>query len=132
MEKVQTACSLFIKNAVRGDIETSYIINPACYIALDAVTTSTVSWSPDAGDFGPFTAEDHSRTDAAIGAPLSSDGLDIKHFRRLAFLQLIPGLDEFNDRDLIVSKNGQVAGMAVLWKCSTMQQDVLGIKYIKG
>ena len=56
--------------------------------------------------------EDH----AAISALLSNDGLDIKHFRRLAFLQLIPRLDEFNDRDLIVSKNGHVAGMAVLWK----------------
>jgi hypothetical protein len=132
MEKVQTACSLFIKNAVGDDIETSYIIDPACYIALDAVTTSTVSLVSGCRYFSPFTAEDHSRTDAAIGALLSNDGLDIKHFRRLAFLQLLPGLDELNDRDLIVSKNGHVAGMAVLWKCSTIQQDVLGIKYIKG
>jgi hypothetical protein len=132
MEKVQAACSLFIKNAVGDDVETSYIIDPACYIALDAVTTSTVSLVSGCRYFSPFTAEDLSRTDAAIGALLSNDGLDIKHFRRLAFLQLIPGLDEFHDRDLIVSKNGHVAGMAILWKCSTMQQDVLGIRYTKG
>ena len=85
-------------------------------LLLDMVTTSTVSLVSRCRYFSPYTAEDLSRTDAAISALLPNDGLDIKHFRRLAFLQLIPRLDEFNDRDLIVSKNGHVAGMAVLWK----------------
>jgi hypothetical protein len=85
-------------------------------LLLDVLTTSTVSLVSGCRYFSPFTAEDLSRTDAAISTLLSNDGLDIKHFRRLAFLQLIPRLDEFNDRDLIVSKNGHVAAMAALWK----------------
>jgi hypothetical protein len=132
MEKVQTACSLFIKNAVGDVTETNYIIEPACYIAVDAVTTSTASLVSGCRYFSPLTAEDFREGDDAIGALLSNDGLDIKEFRHLAFQQLLPGLGEFNDRDLVVSNNGHVAGMAVLWKCSTIQQDVLGIRYIKG
>ena len=130
--RVRVACSLFVEHSVGDHIKANSITGLACYIAMDAITTSTASLEPGCRYFSPRTAIDFSRSYAAIGAFFCRDGIDVRQFRRIAFLQLIPGLEEFSDRDLIVANNGYVAGMAILWRYSTLQREVLRIKCVRG
>jgi len=132
MELVREACAGFINDSVGAGVENSYIVDPATYIALDAIVTSTTEVVSGTRYFSPLTYEIFSRTDYTIGELLCQDGLDIQQFRSLAFTHLLPGFSDFEKHDLIVARNGYIAGMAVLWKTTTLQRDVFGIKYTQG
>lgn len=95
-------------------------MDPATYIALDAIVTSTTDVVSGTRYFSPLTYEILSRTDTAIGALLCRDGLDIQKFRSLAFMHLLPEFSDFDKHNLIVALNGYIAGMAVLWKTTTL------------
>jgi hypothetical protein len=132
MEQLHRACSLFIKDAVGSEVEPSHVTDPAMYIALDSIATSTVTDMHVQRYFSPLNSANLTETDNCVGAMLSKDGLDIQTFRSLAFTHLLPGYQDVDNADLIVAQNGYVVGMAVMWQCSTLQRNVLAIKYTKG
>jgi hypothetical protein len=132
MDKLHEACSSFISDAVGGDIESSHITDPAMYIALDAIATSTVTVVSGKRYFSPLNSADLTRTDQRLASFFSGHGMDVREFRRLAFTHLLPGSQDIDDADLIVAQNGYVAGMSAVWQCSTLQRDALAIRCTKG
>ncbi|KAH7418719.1 hypothetical protein BKA64DRAFT_207069 [Cadophora sp. MPI-SDFR-AT-0126] len=137
VRKIKEACSNFFRDAIGEEIVTDgidLIVDPASYIALDAIVTSTAN--PAGRGCNRYMSLDAAanlnETDEIIGALLSENGLNIKSFRRLSFAHLLPGITEFHDRDLVVTQNGYVAGMAALWDCSASQKDALQIRYTTG
>ena len=132
LEHLQDACQKFLRDFIGDDGNLDYIREAAWYIAMDAIATSTVIPGQACRYFSPVASADVRRTVSAVTGLLFSPGLYILHFRRLAFSQLLSNLDDLDDQDLIVTSNGYVTGMAVLWQCSTRQGDALGIKYLQG
>ncbi len=141
MKQIRHACLVFfgdtIKEEISGDSCDDYIdwiLDPASYIALDVIVTSTaVSAGRGCTRYMNLDAASHlAETDTIIGGLLSKKGLDIKTFRRLSFTHLLPGITSFHDQDLVITQNGCVAGMAALWQCSTLQKDALQIRYATG
>jgi hypothetical protein len=132
IDKLQDACSSFIGNAVGCNIEASYITDPAMYIALDAIATSTVTVVSGKRYFSPLSSAALTKTERLLASFFSEHGVDVREFRRLAFTQLLLGSREIDDADLVVSQNGYVAGMSAVWQCSTLQRDALAIRYTKG
>ncbi|CZR70042.1 uncharacterized protein PAC_19943 [Phialocephala subalpina] len=137
VRKIKEACSNFVRDAIGEEIVTDgidLIVDPASYIALDAIVTSTAN--PVGRGCNRYMSLDAAanlnETDEIIAALLSENGLNIKSFRRLSFAHLLPGITEFHDRDLVVTQNGYVAGMAALWDCSASQKDALQIRYATG
>jgi len=101
------------------------------YITLDAITTSTVTFFP-ANGISSFDSLQLEHTDQMMNTLLSRNGLDIQSSNRLAFLHILSGLQDFDEMGPIVAQNGYVAGISALWKCSTLQQDALAIRYETG
>lgn len=59
---------------------------------------------------------------------LLSDGLIVSDFRSSAFQQLLPGLNTWDEGDLVVARDGYLAGMDMLWTESPRQSDALLIR----
>lgn len=53
-------------------------------------------------------------------------------FRKSAFEQLFPGLDTWHDGDLVVARDGDVAGMNRLWTEVARHSDALSIRMQRG
>jgi hypothetical protein len=137
VRKIKEACSNFFRHTIGeefGSDTMDLIVDPASYIALDAIVTSTANLAGRGCNryMSLDAAASLSETDEVIGAFLSENGLNIKSFRRLSFMHLLPGITEFHDQDLVVTQNGYVAGMAALWDCSASQKDALQIRYTTG
>jgi hypothetical protein len=132
LSRLSNMCSEWATKAIGSACDASYIVDPAMYLAMDAVVTSTVATTKGTRYFSPMTAMDLEKADDVIGRLLWQDGLDVREFRELAFKHLLPGLTNFHSQDLLVSYGGYTVGMEVLWEVSTQQRKALGIRYGPG
>jgi hypothetical protein len=132
LSRLTDTCSEWVTKALDFACDASYIVDPAMYLALDAVVTSTVAITKGIRYFSPMTAMDLDRTDDVVGRLLWQDGIDVREFRELAFTHLLPGLTSSHPQDLLVSYGGYTVGMEALWEVSTQQRKALGIRYAPG
>ena len=130
--RLNETCSEWVTKAIDSACEPTYIVDPAMYLALDAVVTSTVTTTKGTRYFSPMTAMDQEKTDDVVGRLLWQDGIDVCEFRQIAFTHLLPGLTSSHPQDLVVSYGGYTVGMEVLWEVSTQQRKALGIRYAPG
>ena len=90
LSRLNNTCSEWVTKAIDSACDPSYIVDPAMYLALDAVVTSTVATTKGTRYFSPMTAMDQDKTDDVVGRLLWQDGIDVRDFRELAFTHLLP------------------------------------------
>jgi len=132
LSRLDDICSEWVRKVTDSACDPSYILDPAMYLALDAVVTSTVATTKGTRYFSPMTAKDLTKTDDVVGRLLWQGGIDVREFRELAFTHLLPGFNSFDPQDLVVSYGGYTVAMEVLWEVSTQQRKALGIRYAPG
>ncbi|KAL5313019.1 hypothetical protein ACEPPN_019445 [Leptodophora sp. 'Broadleaf-Isolate-01'] len=132
LSSLSDVCSEWVTKVIDSACDASYIVDPAMYLALDAVVTSTVQSTAGTRYFSPMTAMDLEKTDDVVSKLLWRDGLDVQEFRATAFKHLLPGLPESHTQDLAVSYGGYTVAMNVLWKPSTQPRSAIGIRYAPG
>jgi hypothetical protein len=124
--EIEVLCTTYINTSVPTGIAVASVLDPALYIAADALVTSTANISSGERLIPPF---DHYRRyfSSRVINSLFGCGLEINTFRRFAFQQLLPGYDLWDPGHVIVCCNGNVAGLAMLWKPVTEQRQILAI-----
>jgi hypothetical protein len=110
---------------------TPFIVDPAMYLALDALVTSTGDISEGTRYFNPATATSFGGVGDVLGRLLYNQ-LSIRRFRELAFAHLLPDLPMPNSQDLVASHGGYIVGMEVLWNVSTQNRKAISIRYGPG
>lgn len=128
---IKSSCGEFIKLSMGPETEVDYILDPAMFIAANAIVTCTCSLKNGRRYITPMDDQSIEFAEKTIIHVLS-DGLDISEFRRAAFLQLLPGLEIMHAGDLVVAWNGYVVGMSILWEPTVRQDKVFGIRMARG
>lgn len=129
---IKEPCQDFIDEFFPDEsIETDYILDPALFIAADATVTCTAAYEDGVRYIRPVDDQTLSFADTAI-LQIFSGGLDISEFRKKAFMQLLPGIETWHHGNLIVARDGYVAGMNLLWNESMSQSDSLSIRVQRG
>ena len=130
-EHLEDACLKFLSESAGINARLHDVSKAALYVAMDAITTSTISSGQARRYFTPITSADVRKIQEVVVGLLSPTRLNILRFKHIAIPQLLSNIRVFSDRDVITTNNGYVAGIAVLWRCSTQQSDVLCIKFMK-
>lgn len=111
---IKTPCQDFINSYISEDqVEIDYILDPALFVAADATVTCTAFFESGGRFIKPLDDETIQFADQTVIHVLS-DGLEVSEFRKCASKQLLPGLDTWHDGDLVVARDGYVAGMDIL------------------
>jgi hypothetical protein len=129
---IKTPCQNFINSYIPEErVEIDYILDPALFVAADATVTCTAFFESGGRFIKPLDDETLQFADQTVIHVLS-DGLEVSDFRKRAFKQLLPGLDTWHDGDLVVARDGYVAGMDMLWTESARHSDALSIRMQRG
>lgn len=131
--KLTALCQKYIERVLGTEVPATRMIEPALYLAYDAIITCTCMIEECARYVPSFAGlemdepdiEDHLK-DLLVG------GISINEFRECALKQLLPGLHDVHSGDLVISMNGLVAGMSILWSPIADQKRALGIRVMKG
>ncbi|KAF8847374.1 hypothetical protein BDZ45DRAFT_811632 [Acephala macrosclerotiorum] len=127
-EHVKKPCRAFIDSYFSDEkVEADYILDPALFVAADATVTCTAVFENGRRFIKPLDHQILQFADETV-VHILSDGIEVSEFRRLAFKQLLPGLDTWQDNDLVVARDGYVAGMNMLWFESARHSDALSIR----
>lgn len=106
-------------------------VSMAIEIAIDAIATATCNFvSGHRRCKLSFEVESPENREILI-ALLSSKGLSVYDYQRLAFSRLFAD-SPIHENDLVVAVDGLVAGWEMLWHMSTLQTDVLSIRACVG
>ncbi|KIW18621.1 hypothetical protein PV08_02910 [Exophiala spinifera] len=125
---IKHLCRNFILSCIsEAGVETDYVLDPALYVAADAAVTCTTFFERGSRFIKPLDHEILEFADFTVANVLSG-GLEVSDFRKHAFRQLLPGLDTWHDCDLVVARDGYVAGMDILWTESAGHPDALKIR----
>lgn len=125
---VKEPCQAFIDSYFSGEkVEADYILDPALFIAADATVTCTAVFENGRRFIKPLDDQILRFADETV-VHILSDGIEVSEFRERAFKQLLPGLDTWHDGDLVVARDGYVAGMNILWLESARHSDALSIR----
>ena len=129
---IKTPCQDFINSYISEEqVEIDYILDPALFVAADATVTCTAFFENGGRFIKPLDDEIIQFADQTVIHVLS-DGLEVLEFRKHAFKQLLPGLDTWHDGDLVIARDGYVAGMDMLWTESARRSDALSIRMQRG
>jgi hypothetical protein len=131
-ECVKEPCRAFINSYFSNEkVEVDYILDPALIVAADAAVTCTAFFENGNRFIKPLDDETLQFADDTV-VHILSDGIEVSEFRKCAFKQLLPGLDTWHDGDLVVARDGYVAGMNILWLESARHSDALSIRVQRG
>ena len=128
---VWSICTKHIKESLGLDAQSERIIAPAMYIAANAIATCTCNIISGRRYLRPPNREILDRAED-LYLKVVADGLYVKYFRKAAFWHALPGLVNEEDTDLLVSSNGYVLSLSVLWNISTRERDSLSIRLCQG
>jgi len=125
---VKEPCQAFIDSYFSGErVEVDYILDPALFVAADAAVTCSAFYENGGRFIKPLDDETLQFADETV-VHILSDGIEVSEFRKRAFKQLLPGLDTWHNGDLVVARDGYVAGMNMLWLESTRHSAALSIR----
>ena len=130
---MKEACKDFIQRKFPSQsVEIDYILDAAFYIAADAAVTCSTMFLDGRRYIKPLDADTLGHAEQTVLALLSS-GLDASEYRERAFKQLLPGLNrDWHNGNLVIARDGYVAGMNILWTESVLQSDALSIRMQRG
>ena len=129
---IKEPCQAFINSYFPGEtVEVDYILDPALFIAADVTVTSTAIFDDGSRFIKPLDDETLQFADQTVINVLGK-GLEVSEFRKCAFKQLLPGLETWHDGDLVLARDGYVAGMNILWQLSCRNSGALSIRVQRG
>lgn len=125
-------CNKYIEEKM-GDhhMIVDYIRDAAFCIAVDAILTCTTRSSMPDRYVKPLDFDSLGRNKDIL-VSLLSNGIEAKRFRTLALQQLLPGLPQVDPSSLVLSSNGIVAGLSIVWNGTCDPRDACAIKVMRG
>ena len=131
-ESIKEPCQNFIHSLFPDkNIEIDHILDPALFTAADAAVTCTAVYKSDGRYIKPTDEQTLSLADTT-SLQIFSSGIDVSDFWKNAFMQLLPGLETWHCGNLIVARDGYVAGMKMLWNESALQSNSLSVCVQRG